>query len=225
MYKILVNNPIIIWLKITVRKYLLERQYKLQHLKIGYMCRFNQCSFGYMNTINDHVTLSGVGLGDFTYVASGTRIISATLGKFCSIGPDILIGLGKHPSNTFVSTHPLFFSTLGQAQEVICDRSYFDEFAPVTIGNDVWIGARAIILDGVNIGDGAIVAAGSLVTKDVPAYAIVGGVPAKVIKYRFEPSEIDFLMNFKWWDKDIRWLKANYKKFHNIKAFVAKEFL
>ena len=70
------------------------------------------------------------------------------------------------------------------------------------IGNDVWIGLNATILDGVTIGDGAIVAAGAVVTKDVPPYAVVAGVPAKIIKYRFTESQIDFLLKFRWWEKD-----------------------
>ncbi|GAB7027938.1 CatB-related O-acetyltransferase [Geotalea toluenoxydans] len=215
------KNPLTLYVKYALNSYRLQIKNKHCRLRIGYMCLIVKCKFGYSNTINDFVALKNVDLGDFTYIASGTKINNAILGKFCSIGPDILIGLGKHPANTFVSTHPIFFSTLGQAQEVLCDRDYFDEFAPVAIGNDVWIGARAIILDGVTIGDGAIIAAGSLVTKDVPPYAIVGGVPAKVIKFRFEVEEIEFLMDFKWWDKSINWLNDNYKSLHNINVFKA----
>ncbi len=184
------------------------------------MSSFAHCKFNYMNTISDSVILSHVELGDFTYIGSGTEIGHATIGKFCSIGADILIGLGNHPTNTFVSTHPLFYSTRGQSQIVISDHDYFEEHVPVTIGNDVWIGTRAIVLGGVTIGNGAIVAAGTLVTKDVPPYAIVGGVPAKVLKYRFEDTEIEFLMHFNWWDREIKWLKEHMVSFHNIRKFI-----
>ena len=71
---------------------------------------------------------------------------------------------------------------------------------PIHIGNDVWIGARSIIMDGVSIGDGAIVAAGSVVTKDVPPYAVVGGSPAKIIKYKFSQDIIDRLEEIQWWN-------------------------
>lgn len=222
MIKTLLKSPMTVWFIRSIQNIKLEWSNRNNSLKIGYMCYIKDSMFGHMNTINDYVTLNNVMIGDYTYIATGTRIQNSTLGRFCSIGPDILIGLGEHPSNTFVSTHPIFFSPSGQAQEVMCDRHYFDESAPITIGSDVWIGARAIVLDGVTIGDGAIVAAGSVVTKDVPPYAIVGGVPAKVIKYRFEESEIDFLINFQWWDKDISWLKDNYKCFHDIEQFVAE---
>lgn len=220
--KTLTINPIRVWFGRTVKNIIILRQNKNINLKIGYMSVIKDCLFGYTNTIYDNVCLNNVTLGDFTYIAPGTRINNSAIGKFCSIGPDIIIGLGKHPSKTFVSTHPLFFSTLGQAQEVICDKNYFEEFAPVCIGNDVWIGARAIVLDGVGIGDGAIVAAGSLVTKDVPSYAIVGGIPAKIIKYRFEVAEIEFLVDFKWWNKERQWIKDNYKLLHDIDEFILR---
>ena len=220
MYKLLFKNPITILFVRALRNYILAKKFKKQSLKIGDMCLLFGCKFGNMNTINDDVTLYNVELGDFTYIAKGTKINNASIGKYCSIGPDIIIGTGKHPSNTFVSTHPLFYSTLGQAQSVLCDRNYFDEFAPITIGHDVWIGARSIILDGINISNGAIIAAGSLVTKDVPPYAIVGGVPAKIIKYRFKELEINFLLKYKWWDRDICWLKKNLSSMHNINEFI-----
>ena len=88
------------------------------------------------------------------------------------------------------------------------------------IGNDVWIGLNATILDGVTIGDGAIVAAGAVVTKDVPPYAVVAGVPAKIIKYRFTESQIDFLLKFRWWEKDRKWIQQNYKRFQDIESFI-----
>jgi tetrahydrodipicolinate N-succinyltransferase len=76
------------------------------------------------------------------------------------------------------------------------------------------------LIDGVTIGDGAIIGAGAVVTKDVPPYAIVGGIPARLIKYRFEPDEIEFLLKLKWWDKDLEWIKNNSKLFNNIKKLM-----
>jgi len=218
--KFLLRNPLSLWFVKLVRSKILEFQLKDRKLKIGYLSTVSNCTFGVYNTLYENVSLHGVALGDFTYIASGTQISRTIIGKFCSIGPDCKIGLGKHPSRDFVSTHPIFFSTLKQTQMTFADKNYFDEFENIEIGNDVWIGANVIVVDGIKIGDGVIVAAGSVVTKDIPAYAIVGGIPAKIIRYRFEKDEIDKLLKLRWWDMDIEYLKINFIKFHNVKELL-----
>lgn len=214
------KNPATVWLLFIFRKFIYEYKYSENNLSIHYLVRLSNCSFGNYNTLYPYVTLDNVSMGDFSYIAENTKIGNAVIGKFTSIGPDVMIGLGKHPTRNFVSTHPAFFSSLGQSQVTFSTESVFEEFAKINIGNDVWIGARAIILDGVNIGDGAIIAACAVVTKDVPDYAVVGGVPAKILRYRFEPNEIKFLKEFTWWDKDISWLRENYYQLHDIKNFI-----
>lgn len=214
------KNPITLWFKWLFIKYYFEFKFAKEYLKIGYMTHFSNCHFGNYNTLYDGVVLTNVTLDDFSYIASNSKLANTDVGKFSCIGPEVLVGLGKHPSRDFVSTHPIFYSHLNQAQITFTSNSFFDEFERIKIGNDVWIGARAIILDGVTIGDGAIVAAGAVVTKDVPDYAVVGGVPAKILRYRFEPNEIKFLKEFTWWDKDISWLRENYYQLHDIKNFI-----
>jgi acetyltransferase-like isoleucine patch superfamily enzyme len=216
----ILKNPLTLWLRWLVLKGVFERKYAAQSLAIGYMVRFSNCTFGQYNTLNEGVSLTNVALGDFTFIGIATRIVNAEIGKFSSIGADVLIGLGKHPSRDFVSTHPIFYSPLCQAQITFASTPFYQEVESVKIGNDVWIGTRAVILDGVTIGDGAIVAAGAVVTKDVPAYAIVGGVPAKVIRYRFEPEDIEFLQQYRWWSKDVDWLRENASKFHNVRDLI-----
>jgi acetyltransferase-like isoleucine patch superfamily enzyme len=138
-------------------------------------------------------------IGRFTYIAGG-RVQSCDVGKFCSIGMRSRIGgLGRHPTR-WISTHPAFYSPLAQTGITFCDRSYFDELSKVSVGNDVWIGAGALVLDGVKIGDGAIVAAAAVVTHNIEPYAIVGGIPARVIRYRFNPTEIEQLLELRWWN-------------------------
>ena len=219
----LLKNPITLWIKWLALKVYAEHKYAEKNLAIGYMTRFTGCQFGNYNTLYSNIVLSKVSLGDFTYVADNGILANTTVGKFCCIGPQVLSGLGEHPSFDFVSTHPIFFSHLKQAQISFVLDSIFDEHSSVKIGNDVWIGARAIILGGVNIGDGAIVAAGAVVTKDVPAYAIVGGVPARILRYRFDDAEINYLKESKWWDQDVNWLRKNALKFKNIREYMQSE--
>jgi acetyltransferase-like isoleucine patch superfamily enzyme len=218
--KTLLLNPLTLWGRWLIGKFYYEYKYTAKNLAIGYMARFSNCRFGSYNTLYDSVLLVNVTLGDFSYVAANSKIHNTEIGKFSCIGPESIIGLGKHPSHDFASVHPIFYSPLCQAQITYASHPFFEEFAQIQIGNDVWIGARAIILGGVTIGDGAIVGAGAVVTKDVPAYAVVGGVPAKILRYRFEPTEIDFLKQFKWWDRDIDWLRENAAKFHNIQELI-----
>lgn len=213
-------NPLTIWVRWLLRTLILEYRYRKSHLKIGYLSTVLNCKFGKYNTIYKNVYLSDVELGDFTYIANNTTMSKARVGKFCSIGHNVFCGPGNHPSHTFVSTHPVFYSSLKQTQTTFADKNYYQESEAITIGNDVWIGADSIILNGVKIADGAIIAAGAVVTKNVAPYAIVGGVPAKLIRKRFHEDEIELLLKLKWWDKETDWLRENYKLFHDISSLI-----
>jgi acetyltransferase-like isoleucine patch superfamily enzyme len=138
-------------------------------------------------------------IGRFSYVGRNCIIQNANIGAFCSIANEVFIGLGAHPIEHF-SSSPIFYrskNTLGI--KVIDEDLDFSEYKKINIGNDVWIGARATILDGVCIGDGAIIAANAVVTHDVPPYAIMGGVPASRIRDRFSREKIDRLLSLQWW--------------------------
>ncbi|GMK43503.1 acetyltransferase [Paenibacillus glycanilyticus] len=145
-------------------------------------------------------------IGPFTMgtpiVLSWTENTIGTIGKFCSVSNTATIFLGGNHHYEWISTFP-FTAYMTQ---------YFTEGAysngNVTIGNDVWIGHYATILSGVTIGHGAIVGTHALVTKDVPPYAIVGGNPARVIKYRFPPDVIERLLQVKWWDWEVQQIEA-----------------
>lgn len=220
MISTILKNPCSVWIRWLLRKLYFEYKYTQKNLKIGYMAQFYNCKFGNYNTLYKDVMLFNVTLGDFSYIARDSNLSNSSIGKFVCVGPEVICGLGRHPSREFVSTHPIFFSTLGQSQVNFSSHSKFEEYEQIQIGNDVWIGARAIILDGVKIGDGAIVGAGAVVTRDVPAYAVVAGVPAKVLRYRFEPAEIEFLKEFQWWNRDQNWLQKNAFRFHNIQELM-----
>jgi len=144
--------------------------------------------------------------GSYTY-ATNARITNSVIGSFCSIGPDTMIGgLGKHPTK-YISTSPTFYSDKKQTKIILGRKTNYEELPRVRVGNDVWIGARVLVLDGVNIGDGAVIAAGSVVDKNVQPYTIVGGVPARPIKVRFDDERKTIIEKSQWWDWDDKKLK------------------
>ena len=138
-------------------------------------------------------------IGAYSYLSKNSSLIYASVGKFCSIGSNSCIGLGHH-SLTYISTSPLFSEKQNATGSSWVEKSEIYPYKRVVVGNDVWIGTRVIVMGGVTIGDGAVLAAGAVVTKDVPPYAIVGGVPAKIIKYRFPEPIVDKLKEIQWWN-------------------------
>lgn len=146
-------------------------------------------------------------VGAFTYFYSGLVVQCASIGRYCSIAGGVRIGDNEHPTN-WLSTSPFqynpdrfAFADVANDYTVVPEDDQKHEFRGngPWIGNDVWIGARAAVLRGVTIGDGAVVAASAVVTRDVPPYAIVGGVPARVIRYRFPEPVIQRLLDAAWW--------------------------
>lgn len=174
------------------------------------------------NRIGRLTYINGTIIGRGTYICNDCDLTNAKIGRFCSIAQDVKIISGRHPSSVFVSTHPAFYSKNNQAgfsfvsQNIFDDRRYTDDGHSITIGNDVWIGYGARIMEGVTIGDGAIVGSCAIVTKDIPPYAICVGIPAQVIKYRFNEKDISFLSSLKWWNWDFETVKEKSSLFNNI---------
>jgi len=216
----LFRNPMTLWMYWLVRKISLERRYSKGNLEVGYMAIATECEFGRFNKLYPHAVLSKVRLGDMSYVSERSRLSRTNIGKFTCIGPDVMVGPGMHPSREFASIHPAFYSPSRRAQTTLSSSTDYQEFAEVTIGNDVWIGARVLILDGVVIGDGAIIGAGAVVTKNVPPYAIVGGIPARVIRFRFDELRIRKLLDLAWWNRDLDWLRANCRLFLDVDKLI-----
>ncbi|TWE04177.1 acetyltransferase-like isoleucine patch superfamily enzyme [Peribacillus frigoritolerans] len=176
----------------------------------------DKCNFEENIYIDRFCNLHNVKIEQYSYVGYGTSINLCEIGKYCSIGGDVKIGLGKHPLN-FVSTSPIFYSNENCLGVKLVNEKEFIDSSKVYIGNDVWVGSNAIIMGGLSIGHGAVIGAGSVVTKDVPPYAVVGGVPAKIIKYRFDEEEIKKLLEMKWWNWEIDKIKTHINKFTDLK--------
>ena len=179
--------------------------------------------FGIFSTIGRHSTFEGANkiyphtqfwgsMGYGSYIGYHCNVI-ANIGRFCSIADHVRTNVGVHPiTSPFATTSPMYFSILKQNGYTFANRIKFDEIKePSTIGNDVWIGENVFFAGGLKIDDGAVVLAGAVVTKDVPPYAVVGGVPAKVIKYRYDEDTIRFLLALKWWNMDVEWLRSNWE--------------
>lgn len=159
-------------------------------------------------------------IGKYSYIGPNCVIYKTNIGKFTSIGPEVHINPISHPTN-FLSTHDFqYASNDGYFKNLVgLKNSQFQPSMNVNIGNDCWIGTRSIIMGDVTIGDGAIIGANAVVTKDVPPYAIVVGTPAKIIRYRFSEDIIEDLLNIKWWDLNEEQLRS--LPFDNIKECIS----
>ncbi len=180
-----------------------------------------------LNKINRNVAFIDSKLGVGSYINNGSYFVKSQIGKFCSIGSNVKVITGDHPLQDNISTHPSFFSLRKQAgftftnTQLYKEVKYADENESycVIIENDVWIGSNVQLLSGVTIKNGSVVAAGSVVIKDVEPYSIVGGIPAKEIKKRFSEEDIDYLLQNSWWNRPLDWIRLNYLKFQKLESF------
>lgn len=149
-------------------------------------------------------------IGAYTYTGMNTVIKHADIGKFCSISWGVSISGGGHNYNC-ITPHPfVHLPSFG----IVATKTDL-EIKRISIGNDVWIGMNSCILQGTTIGDGAVIGAGSVVTKNVPPYAVVVGNPAKILKYRFSDKVISKLLDFRWWDLPKEFIVENIEYFQN----------
>ena len=148
-----------------------------------------------------------VTVGKYSGMNEHTYIARATMGSFCAIGARTAINPFNHPTHWLsiheFQYHPNSYDWVDEYKDIERLSRTADMFRHVTIGNDVWMGHNVNVLSGISIGDGAIIAAGAVVTKDVPPYAIVAGVPATIKRYRFSEAVVERLLRAKWWDLEL----------------------
>lgn len=209
-------RPIYRYLRRQIANARLRRKYRGLILDDAVVAKTELGSF---NLICNDASISNSVMGDFSYIGIGTRISNTSIGKFCGIGPGVIVNPGIHPSRDFVSAHPTFYSTSFRCHNRFAEHQAIEEHGHVNIEHDVWIGANVIILPNITVGTGAIIAAGAVVTKNVEPYTIVGGVPAKRIRFRFEPEQIEKLLASEWWNWDFERLKQRHLDFHSYAQF------
>jgi acetyltransferase-like isoleucine patch superfamily enzyme len=179
------------------------------------------------NKIYQRSNISNSSLGRGTYIGRFSKLENGIIGRFCCIAPYVEVIYGQHALDNYVSIHPAFYSLRKQGGFTFIENQNFQEFNLIdgkysfVIGNDVWIAYGVKIMEGLSIGDGAVVAAGSIVTRNIPPYEIWGGAPARKIKNRF-PDEIKCKLNeIKWWNSDMGKLKAQAHLFADIDKFIS----
>lgn len=156
------------------------------------------------------VHMHQVSLGAYTYVAPVVSLRHMTVGRYCSIGDNLNL-LTQHPTD-WLTAHPFAYSELFPPPYCGPSIEEVPQTLQTTIGNDVWIGSHVSVKSGVTIGDGALIGANATVTKDVPPFAVVGGVPARVIRLRFTEALIERIRALPWWDWDLRELPLDWRQ-------------
>lgn len=163
--------------------------------------------------IEPRSTVINSDFGKYSYCGYGCKIVNCSIGNFVSIADHVVIGGASHPLS-WVSTSPAFYKGKDSIPKNLATLEYDSSPQFTNIGHDVWIGEGAYIKGGVRVGNGAVIGMNSVVTKDVPPYAIVAGCPASTIRYRFDDSTIQRLQRSKWWDYKIEDLQ-NYSRYMN----------
>jgi len=201
------------------------RQALSEEPRIDPTAHVRKSTLGPWTSVGPRTSIGETTFGDYSYVVNDSSIMYAEIGKFCSIAAHTRINPGNHPLDR-PALHHFTYRSVSYQLGPEDDAAFFEwrRSHKVTMGNDVWIGHGAVILPGVTIGHGAGVGAGAVVSKDVPPFAVVAGVPAKIIRFRFDEETRDALVRIAWWDWSREQLRAALSDFRNltIQEFVRK---
>lgn len=200
-----------------------------QHVRLGLepslsaSASVRDCRFGRYTQVGDQTRMEDCLLDDYAYVQHFCDLMSADIGKFANIANMVRINPGFHPMERPTLHHFVYRPTMyGMAEQDDADFFAWRRRQRVVIGHDSWIGHGVVIMPGVQIGHGAVVGSNSVVTKDVPAYAIVAGAPAKLIRQRFPRAIAQALEATAWWDWDHDTLTERMGDFKDLRTFLAK---
>jgi len=180
------------------------------------------CEFGKYTEIRDFTNMSYSIMDDYSYIMEYCQVTNTKIGKFANIASNVRINPGFHPYEMPTQHHMLYRKEMfGFGED---DKAFFKfrDIQKVEIGHDVWIGHGAVIMPGVKIGNGAVVGSNAVVTKDVPSYAIVTGVGAKILKYRFSKEIIKTLEDIEWWHWSHQEIKERIEDLKDIREFLYK---
>lgn len=183
-------------------------RYRSRRVSIAHSVSLDNVEFDSFVNVAHHAQIANSTIGKRTSIGRYTKIRNAEIGNYCSISWDVTIGATSHPMS-HASTHSFWY----RKKFGLCDQDLKFDSSVTHIGHDVWIGCNVVIMPGVHIGNGAVIGAGSVVTKDVPSYAIYAGNPAKQLRYRFEENERKQLESLAWWYWDDDKMKENLSMF------------
>lgn len=219
MIKLLLES---VMLKLRVLSHLYKIRLANKTCRIYSGAAISNSSLGEYAVLFKNVFIYKSKIGAHTYIQEDSKVYNSDIGPFCSIASSVVIGLVGHPTH-LISTHPAFYdNTQPLPYFMVEELKYQAPVEKTIVGADVWIGHGAFLKSGITVGTGSIIAAGAVVTGDVAPYSIVGGIPAKEIKKRFDEKLCNDLLESRWWEQPKEKLKNFSAYFNDPEKFLVE---